>query len=497
MSMARRCAALGLFLLASPTASAQEASKCLRDGCGVAAPGGSEEQALLQLRQEEKQCAGGGSPYHDNARRKRLKKIWRGKRCPFGNGHPDLEPEEEKKCVDMKQLKEVAQGMIELMMESMQDPGPPAEWPAVCEMSNKEKCPLSKMGGKRHMIKPGGKTTCLDSEYAFLVEPGDSDKLLIYFQGGGLCLNALTYTLGTCNKDLHGAYDFSGPGHHMGFFNRSNPHDPLRNHTSITLHYCSGDMHLGDKEHHTWSKNGTVKQAGFLNAMAGIRWALDNMPNKLSSLVISGESAGAIGTQVWADYLLSNRMLFTLGKKFNYHHAAVIVDSGVGVLPEGAIDMTLGMYGTCNLPVLSHPHQMACSHGTLSNNHVIMDAMARLRACSSGSSSLRPTSSSAHSGTCCTSSPIRRSSSSALTCSTRRRCSGSRTMPRCSRTSRSCWSLGARTPSSTRPTSTRPAPWASWLARRRSIRRCGSGSPTSSSVSTHRGCATAKTALPH
>src|SRR5690349_7759662 len=47
--------------------------------------------------------------------------------------------------------------------------------------------------GEWTWIYPGGDTECaLGGEYRFLVRPGDTDKLLIHFEGGGACWDGAT-----------------------------------------------------------------------------------------------------------------------------------------------------------------------------------------------------------------------------------------------------------------------------------------------------------------
>jgi len=88
-----------------------------------------------------------------------------------------------------------------------------------------------------------------------------------------------------------------------------------------------------------------------------LAWALRNTQAKLSSLVITGDSAGALGTQAWADYLLS--------RKFKYDDAAVLVDSYAGIFPVGTTSPTLREFGACTLPIFTRTDQVLCKIGLL------------------------------------------------------------------------------------------------------------------------------------
>src|SRR5262249_16310681 len=94
---------------------------------------------------------------------------------------------------------------------------------------------------------PGGPGTgCAhDSSYAFFVHPGDSQRLVIYLNGGGACWNNL-------NCDLHGRGTFRDvidttqlPDQKNGIFDFANPRNPARDFTIIFIPYCTGDVFLG------------------------------------------------------------------------------------------------------------------------------------------------------------------------------------------------------------------------------------------------------------
>jgi hypothetical protein len=86
-----------------------------------------------------------------------------------------------------------------------------------CNITTSEACPLSDMKkDSTTLVLPGGNTRCIFSDsspFAFQVIPGDSDKLLFYFQGGGGCWNKLSTspvpmcTTDSSPADLSGAFD--------------------------------------------------------------------------------------------------------------------------------------------------------------------------------------------------------------------------------------------------------------------------------------------------
>ncbi len=60
-----------------------------------------------------------------------------------------------------------------------------------CTVDAQESCSISSLEkDTSSIVQPGGTTRCIFSTstvYGFQVIPGDSDKLLLYFQGGGAC----------------------------------------------------------------------------------------------------------------------------------------------------------------------------------------------------------------------------------------------------------------------------------------------------------------------
>jgi len=221
-----------------------------------------------------------------------------------------------------------------------------------CRLGATEKCPMSKM--PRHvsnLIVPGGASRCIyasSTEYQFQVIPGDTDKLLFYFQGGGACWDALSSTLGACSSE-------AVPNDLLGLFDRQNKGNPYKDYTVVHVLYCSGDAHTGNVARN-WVQlfKGKVEQRGFENTRSAVEWAKQNIDSKLSSLVISGCSAGSLGAQAWAAPLL---------REFKYEHAAVVVDSYAGIFPESGHGRVMKEFGICTRALLNKKLIKKCEAG--------------------------------------------------------------------------------------------------------------------------------------
>ena len=215
-----------------------------------------------------------------------------------------------------------------------------------CHLAPDQPCNLSSM--KRDssaLVVPGGKTRCIFSDsgpYQFEVIPGDTDKLLIFFQGGGACWDHASTKKNLCNT---GAYP---QGTTDGVFERNNPTNPFQKYTVVHVLYCDGGLHAANVTRpYNDAKGQPVHQVGYENTMSVISWIgaqvrAGEMPSQFKSLIVAGCSAGSIGAQLWADYLLTH---------LSFASAAVVPDSYVGVFPSMAEKQLIYSFGLCGLPL--------------------------------------------------------------------------------------------------------------------------------------------------
>ena len=79
---------------------------------------------------------------------------------------------------------------------------------------------------------------------SFFVNPADSDKVLIHFQGGGACWDS-----NTCSVDeptfLEAVSPLSDDYYPFGIFDREHPANPVADYNMIVVSYCTGDLHTG------------------------------------------------------------------------------------------------------------------------------------------------------------------------------------------------------------------------------------------------------------
>ncbi|KAL3665064.1 hypothetical protein V7S43_009698 [Phytophthora oleae] len=246
----------------------------------------------------------------------------------------------------------------------------------ICIMSDSNSCAVDDLTtsalDSSTVIYPGGATRCAfddfsnssvdfttNATYFFQVFPAPSQektKLMLYFQGGGACIDDLT-----CAFGLQCMYETFSPNARplsTGVLNRSNDENLFNDYNIVHLPYCTGDLHVGSHVEtiadsnlyalldmpECLGHNMTLHQVGYNNTKAVLDWAVENYPNP-EEIIISGYSAGALGAQA-----LSALVADTWQVEENSIRYSVLSDSYVGVLPS---DYTAGRlisyYGTCEL----------------------------------------------------------------------------------------------------------------------------------------------------
>jgi hypothetical protein len=201
--------------------------------------------------------------------------------------------------------------------------------------------------------------------YAFQVIPGDSDKLMFYWQGGGACWDPITTAAGMCTTT-------ASPNSPTGIFDTTNPSNPYASYTIVHALYCSGDVWAGNVVAPYTHDNLPVVQVGAVNAQFTIDWvsrqvSLGSISATLSSFIGMGCSAGSVGVQLWADVLLS-----TFG--LSAHQAAIVPDSYAGVFPPNSIGPLIKDFGVCsNTAILPASLVNQCNAGQLEIRDVMQD----------------------------------------------------------------------------------------------------------------------------
>jgi hypothetical protein len=154
---------------------------------------------------------------------------------------------------------------------------------------------------------PGGETSCAHgTEYEFYARAADPGKLLVYLYGGGACFDAEGCAAGS-GYYFERIEPWMYPNRPRGILDTEHPDNPFREYTIVSIPYCTGDVHLGNRdqdyvlqENDEISQTFTIRHRGQVNVDSALEWIYRNMTD-LHEIFVSGISAGAIATPFYAN----------------------------------------------------------------------------------------------------------------------------------------------------------------------------------------------------
>ncbi|WP_162011393.1 pectin acetylesterase-family hydrolase [Streptococcus sp. S784/96/1] len=155
--------------------------------------------------------------------------------------------------------------------------------------------------GKWYRLSPDGVVDSTGQPAHGLLRIGkDKNKVMVYFFGGGVSINAETaaagkafYATSTKQQDFVATWGIGS----------SQEDNPFKDWTILALPYSTGDFHAGTGEFSYTDKNGQEKilhHKGYQNLMALLSEAKTYMGNP-DTLLVTGFSAGGFATSLLAD----------------------------------------------------------------------------------------------------------------------------------------------------------------------------------------------------
>ncbi|MDX2419040.1 MAG: pectin acetylesterase-family hydrolase [Xanthomonadales bacterium] len=168
------------------------------------------------------------------------------------------------------------------------------------------------MAGDWETIYPGGEASCANGEdYRFYVRRASTDKVMVYFNGGGACWDGHTCDPAHSSSDMNkGMIYRTQPtaeyGNHPeafdGAFDLENPDNPFQDWTQVFVTYCTGDVHLGNRDTVYQKADGsefTIRHRGRTNAQSALDHVRKQFPDP-EKVFVSGGSAGGIAAPFYA-----------------------------------------------------------------------------------------------------------------------------------------------------------------------------------------------------
>lgn len=142
-----------------------------------------------------------------------------------------------------------------------------------------------------------------DTPYTFFYHEGGRD-LLVYFEGGGACINRTTCQPGSTWFKAFAVEeaDFYFRYFNRGIFDFDDPANPFRDYSVVWIPYCTGDAHIGSAVRE-YGDDLSIQHKGFANAQAVLRFIQQRIA-KPESIFVTGCSAGSVGSAVAAPYFI-------------------------------------------------------------------------------------------------------------------------------------------------------------------------------------------------
>jgi hypothetical protein len=125
---------------------------------------------------------------------------------------------------------------------------------------------------------------------------GDSDKLMIYLEGGGACFDGLTCV---GNPDSVGDQRLERTG---GLFARGQPENPVADWNHVFVPYCTGDVHAGTNPRGVIPGLPEQRFVGRLNLEKFLLRIVPTFPNA-SQVLLTGVSAGGFGAAANTEFV--------------------------------------------------------------------------------------------------------------------------------------------------------------------------------------------------
>ncbi|TDH74129.1 hypothetical protein CCR75_007612 [Bremia lactucae] len=278
--------------------------------------------------------------------------------------------------------------------------------PRTCDITGVEACTIDSLTASTNdegiVISPNGNTRCAfddytdpvsnftsRSKYFFQVFPAknhNTKKLLLYFQGGGACVDELTCNFALqCQLGSNALISTKASVEITGIVNRSLGNNVFNDFNIVYLPYCTGDLFVGNKyveplesvynqalgNKQCLGQNHGMHLNGYNNTMAVLHWALANYQN-LDQIVIGGYSAGSLGAQLWSTYVANAWKVKTKGITYQ-----VLADSYVGVFPETMkpASSLIKYYNGCQLLGFPNVIASACEAETATAIEMVLSLM--------------------------------------------------------------------------------------------------------------------------
>ena len=161
-----------------------------------------------------------------------------------------------------------------------------------------------------------------DDEFTFFVKGGKRNNLVIFFQGGGACWDAMNciYAKTYTPYQQEELWWFSDDNEGYGIFDQTEKDNPFKDWGFVYIPYCTGDLFWGAND--ATYDGFTIKHRGFVNFMSVLEY-LENNTTYPGKIFVTGSSAGSYGATIAFPYIKES---------FKWSNVYLLGDAGNGIL---------------------------------------------------------------------------------------------------------------------------------------------------------------------
>ena len=160
--------------------------------------------------------------------------------------------------------------------------------------------PTTEPAGPRWAATSVEGCVCSDGSPLTIFErAADPTKVVLYFEGGGAC-----FSVATCDPNGSPTYTVDRQDLTVdrldeldGYFDVSNPENPIAGDSIVYVPYCTGDVHEGNTTH-DYGQGVVIEHRGYANAIKALDYLVATYPDA-AQVVVTGESAGSVPTAMF------------------------------------------------------------------------------------------------------------------------------------------------------------------------------------------------------
>jgi hypothetical protein len=146
---------------------------------------------------------------------------------------------------------------------------------------------------------------CADgSDYSFAFKKGTSNNLVVEFEAGGACWDAVTCGMEIYTPNVNATATLETLNQQLGIHKEISK-NPVSEWNHVYINYCTGDIFLGDNVKDYGDDTGVIHHTGAANTRKVMEWVHKQVPSP-EKVLTTGSSAGSLGSMIWAPHVMNH-----------------------------------------------------------------------------------------------------------------------------------------------------------------------------------------------